>query len=226
MQSDWFGKGVFWALFLLSAISWTILIYKSRQLLRIRHLSAEFASLFEESKSTPLDFQFQRVPQNGKIELWHPFFEVYKATKQTALQLISRNNSKAQAAEPFLSAADLGLIESQANAAAAAQCKPLDQNLFVLSTAAALGPFLGLLGTVWGILLAFGHLPGGHASGNASMLIGLSLALATTVIGLIVAIPALVAHNYLKNASREYKRDLEQFSNLLLAAVEMQYRKE
>lgn len=57
------------------------------------------------------------------------------------------------------------------------------------------------------------------------MLSGLSMALATTVIGLVVAIPAIVGYNYLKNAGREYRREMEDFSQLLLASIELQYRK-
>ncbi len=57
------------------------------------------------------------------------------------------------------------------------------------------------------------------------MLSGLSLALATTVIGLVVAIPALVGYNYLKNGGREYRRDLEDFAHLLLTSVELHYRR-
>ena len=67
--------------------------------------------------------------------------------------------------------------------------------------------------------------PGISTGSNGSMLSGLSLALATTVIGLVVAIPALVGYNYLKNAGREYRRDLENFSRLLLTSVELRYRR-
>ena len=125
-----------------------------------------------------------------------------------------------------LSSADLELIATQTAAAASAQGKALDKNLFILSTVVTLGPFLGLLGTVWGILLTFSQLSHGFSTSNTAMLTGLSMALATTVIGLVIAIPALVGYNFLKNAGREYKRDLEHFVHFLLAAVEMQYRKD
>jgi len=54
---------------------------------------------------------------------------------------------------------------------------------------------------------------------------GISLALATTVLGLIDAIPALIGYNYLKNSVRDFQTDMESFSNELLASVEMYYRK-
>jgi biopolymer transport protein TolQ len=226
LLADWFGKGIFWILFILSAISWTVLVYKCWQMLQIRRLSREFSELFFEQKDQPLSFQYSCPPQGRWTEIPHPYFEVYKTAKQNALQLINRNHFQNHNEQVILTSADLDLIESQTIAAAIAHSKSLDKNLFVLSTVVTLGPFLGLLGTVWGILVTFSQLPHGFSTSNTAMLTGLSMALAATVIGLLIAIPALVGHNFLKNASREYKRDLEHFVNCLLASIEMQYRKD
>lgn len=223
VESDFFGKGIFWGLFLLSAASWTILAHKAWIYYEMRRLSKDFAALFSEKD--PLGLQFS--PPKGKfLEVPHPFFEIYKSLKQKTLQIISRNHFYIPNAETNLSEADLGLIESQVHTALATQNKILEKNLFILSTIVTLGPFLGLLGTVWGILLTFSELHSrGFSSSNSAMLNGLSMALATTVIGLVVAIPAVVGYNYLKNACREYRRDMEDFSQHLLAALELQYRK-
>jgi biopolymer transport protein TolQ len=222
-QSDWFGKGIFWGLFIMSAICWSILIHKAWILYEVRKLSNEFTNLFSEKE--PLGLQFTK-PKGHLLEVPHPFFEIYKASKQKTIQLISRNHLYIPLTETTLSEADLGLIESQVGSALAMQNKLLEKNLFILSTIVSLGPFLGLLGTVWGILLTFSELHSrGISSSNAAMLSGLSMALATTVIGLVIAIPALVGYNYLKNATREYRKEMENFSQLLLAAIELQYRK-
>ena len=61
--------------------------------------------------------------------------------------------------------------------------------------------------------------------GHASVLSGLSLALATTVLGLLDAIPALIGYNYLKNSIRDFQTDMESYSNEMLASVELQYRR-
>jgi biopolymer transport protein TolQ len=225
LLADWFGKGIFWSLFILSAISWTVILYKWWQIVQIRRLSRNFSQLFSEQKDLPLNFQYTNPPQGRWSEVPHPYFEVYKTTKHNALQLINRNHSR-QADVVTLSKADLELIETQTTATAVSQSKALDKNLFILSTVVTLGPFLGLLGTVWGILMTFSQLPHGFSTSNTAMLTGLSMALATTVLGLVIAIPALVGFNYLKNTTREYKRELEHFVHLLLAAVEMQYRRD
>ncbi len=224
LQSDWFGKWVFWGLFLLSALSWTVLVHKLWIFRQVRRLSSAFNDLFSEKE--PLNLQFNRPMIGRMLEVPHPYFEIYKVFKQKALAIINRNHFFVPENETFLSEADLSLVESQVYAAIAFQNKKLEKNLYVLSTVVTLGPFMGLLGTVWGILLTFSQLHSkGVSVGNAQMLSGLSLALATTVIGLVVAIPALVGHNYLKNAVREYRRDMEDFSQLLLSSIELQYRR-
>lgn len=223
LQSDWFGKVIFLALFALSFLTWTVLIHKAWLYKKVEKLSIDFADLFNEKD--PLNLQFTR-PKTTSLEVPHPFFELYKALKQKLLQLISRNHLYASGSETILSEADLGLIDSSLQSALAKQNKILEKNLFILSTIATLAPFLGLLGTVWGILLTFSQMNGKGVSGdNSMMLSGLSMALTTTVIGLVIAIPAFAGYNYLKNKAREYRREMEDFSQFILAAVELQYRK-
>jgi biopolymer transport protein TolQ len=223
VQSDWFGKGIFWGLFLISAVSWSVFLHKAWLYYQVRLLTKEFGSLFSEKD--PLNLQFTR-PKGRLLEVPHPLFEIYRAVKQKTLQVINRNHFFAPQPETILSEADLGMIESQMQTALATQHKELEKNLWILSTIVTLGPFLGLLGTVWGILLTFTDLHSrGIASSSSAMLAGLSTALATTVIGLVIAIPALVGFNYLKNAGREYRREMEDFSQILLASLELQYRK-
>lgn len=223
VESDWFGKTIFMGLFLLSAVCWTLLIHKAWIFAKVRKLSSEFMDLFDEKD--PLNLSFTR-PKGNLFDVPHPYFELYKALKQKVLQLISRNHLFAPHSETVLSEADLGLIDSQIQAVLTKQHKILEKNLFILSTIATLGPFLGLLGTVWGILLTFSQLHSrGISTGNAAMLSGLSTALATTVIGLVIAIPAFAGYTYLKNASKEYRKDMEDFSQIILCAIELQYRR-
>lgn len=102
--------------------------------------------------------------------------------------------------------------------ARAEQRKFLEKGLFFLPTVVSLAPFLGLLGTVWGILLTFHELQHGAAvQGNATVMGGLAMALGTTVVGLLVAIPALVSYNYLRAQIRHFCVEMETFSEHLLA---------
>jgi biopolymer transport protein TolQ len=102
----------------------------------------------------------------------------------------------------------------------------LEKDLFILSTSVTLAPFLGLLGTVWGILVTFSELQAGSSAGsNTAIIGGLSTALSTTVLGLVIAIPALIAYNYLKNNLRMFTSDMEDFLHNLISTLELQYRK-
>jgi len=79
---------------------------------------------------------------------------------------------------------------------------------------------------VWGILLMFtGLQSGGSLSSNSAVLGGLSTALVTTVLGLLIAIPSLVAYNYLKQAIKSYSSQMQNFGHMLLSTIELQYRK-
>ncbi|MEN9654222.1 MAG: putative TolQ protein [Chlamydiota bacterium] len=224
LQSDWLGKAIFLSLFALSALSWSLLIYKVWLFAQVERLSRLFLDAF--SDQDPIGLQFAKPLQGRLLEVPHPLFDIYKLLKQNALKLISRNCLYLPHTKGTMSESDLALLEAEADSAIAAESRILEKNLFMLSTIVTLGPFLGLLGTVWGILLSFSQLQSKQiAASNAALLSGLSLALATTVVGLIVAIPALVGYNYLKNRSRDIRRDMEAFVQRWLASVEFHYPK-
>ncbi len=213
LQTDWFGKGIFWLLFCLSGITWTILIHKTIVFFHVKKLSRDLLSQF--SQEDPLSLQFK--PVKGLIDIPHPFFEIYKSFKARALKIISRNHLFKIGTS--FSITDVDLLDAEINVQIGKQLKRLEKYLFILPTIVTLGPFIGLLGTVWGILLSFSQMQ--TRMGNEGMLAGLSLALATTVIGLVVAIPALIGNNYFKNALRLVRQEMEDFSHQLLASVEI-----
>ena len=124
-----------------------------------------------------------------------------------------------------MSSKDIELIDSHLDVEILKQTKLLEKNLFILPTVVTLGPFLGLLGTVWGILITFNTLQTQSLlNNNTSILSGLSMALSTTVVGLMVAIPALIAYNYLKNWIKNFRSDMLHFSHGLITTLEIQYR--
>jgi len=216
LQSDWFGKGVFWALLLLSVVSWIVLIQKIWMLFCVRKSSAAFSALFSEKD--PLGLQFSKSIKGYFFELPNPLFDMYKTFKSKALAMIHRNHLYVPGNTLF-SSDDLDLLSSELEISTLMQIKKFEKHLFVLSTVVTLGPFVGLLGTVWGILVSFSQMQG--RSGGDGMLAGLSLALATTVLGLVVAIPAIIGHNYLKNALREFRCDMGDFAHTLLSSTEL-----
>ena len=209
-QSDSFGKMIFVALLFVSICGWSLLVYKiklTRQKEReLRKLRTDFA----QSSDQPLNL-------GAKLPL-------YKIFRNRAIEILNKNASVANSA--FLSPADVELLESHLERQTTAEARSLEQNLFVLPTAVSLAPFLGLLGTVWGILIALGELQEhGMAMGSGEVLSGISMALATTVLGLLVAIPPLIGYNYLRAKIREIKVEMNDFASTAVGTLEMLYRK-
>ncbi|MCI0381848.1 MAG: MotA/TolQ/ExbB proton channel family protein [Chlamydiae bacterium] len=228
-QSDFFGKVIFISLFLLSIICWINLIYKTKQTKQVKRLAIAFQQLFHHHKDHLLNLDLESLPKPKKNLNLHPFREIFSAFKQKTMEILQKNHhfaSKEEKTQIYLSQNDLELIESHVLTTISSQVKYLEKDLYLLSTIAALAPFVGLLGTTWGILLTFsGFQTGAMTSSNSMVLNGLSTALATTVLGLIIAIPALISYNYLKNSVKYISSDMENFLYRLLSVIELQYRK-
>ncbi|NGX59913.1 MAG: Biopolymer transport protein ExbB [Chlamydiae bacterium] len=218
-QADFFGKCIFFGLFALSILCWIVLIYKTHEVRKAKHQALAFERLFEKNKERLLHFPIKQQK--------HPFAQVFLALKQKTLEILNKNHFFAEEKEiVYLTRSDLELLESHVLTTISSEAKRLEKNLFILSTIEKLAPFLGLLGTVWGILVTFSHLQGGAGvSSNNEMLGGLSTALATTVLGLLIAIPALISHNWLRNSFKYIASDMEDFLYKLLSTLEFQYRK-
>ena len=108
---------------------------------------------------------------------------------------------------------------AQMEAAASQEITHLEKNINFLGTLSAIAPFLGLLGTVLGIIESFLVIDIG-SSGNAStMMPGISKALITTAVGMLIAIPAMIAYRYFQRVVHEYIAELEQQSTLFHAAL-------
>jgi len=230
-KSDAFGKIIFLALAILSIASWIVLVYKIRALHYIRKLSLNFQTLFEKNQSSPLAITNPSATKSKIPEFANAFFNIYDVLKKRTLEILNKNKlsvpeTKEKNTHTYLSASDIDILESHLMSSISSQTNGLEKNLFILSTTVSLAPFLGLLGTVWGILMTFSELQSrGFSQTNEMVLGGLSMALATTVLGLLIAIPALIAYNYLKSSIRDFEKSMEHFSTVMLAAIELQYRK-
>jgi biopolymer transport protein TolQ len=221
-DSDLIGKMIFIGLITLSLISWTILIHKWWITSRVRHESALFKRSFFEQKQHPLAVTYARTTNP---ETPNAFLVIYDVLKTKTEELLERNTKGKKDAPQFLGASDITLLETHAASTISTITKYLEKNLYLLSTIVTLAPFLGLLGTVYGILLTFAGLAADTSMGsNQQVLGGLSLALTTTVIGLLNAIPALVGYNYLKNHISDFDHEMERFATEVLSIFTMNYR--
>lgn len=227
ITSDLFGKLIFLGLIALSILSWVVLIYKIISFQRAKKNAYCFQQLFIEQQkiSDIAPLAVDLTPISSIREKENPFLDLYLLLKKQAIALLNKNRE----AEDFsrmgwLSTSDLDTLFANLQSEVAQQLKKLEKYLYLLSTVVSLAPFIGLLGTVWGILITFSHMQTHLAGGSQGILQGLSLALTTTVLGLVDAIPALIGYNYLKNNLRDFHVDLNGFTMILISAVEMEYR--
>ncbi len=178
--ADGLGKGIFFILFSLSIVTWSLLLQKMALCRDCHRAMAQF------------DPQSPIMLQN---DLYGALYQTYQTSKKERAHSDMLLSSKKRELR-----------------------KGLEKGIFLLPTVASLSPFLGLLGTVWGILLTFYELRHGVvAQGNTAVMGGLATALGTTVVGLIVAIPALISYNYLRAQIRSLSLDMDNFSERLLA---------
>lgn len=229
-QSDFFGKIIILSLVGLSMLCWVVLIHKIWVVKQVNRLSTSFKTAIEQNKDPLLTIDLMQLPQPTSNFVPHPFALIYDSVKQKTIETLNKNryfiSQTSGKNTVYLTPSDLESLEAHVTSTISTQNKILEKNLFILSTIVTLAPFLGLLGTVWGILVTFAGLhDGGAISSNTSVLGGISTALATTVLGLIIAIPALIAYNYLKASVRSYASDMDDFLTHLLSNVELQYRK-
>ncbi|MDN3508399.1 MAG: MotA/TolQ/ExbB proton channel family protein [Simkaniaceae bacterium] len=228
--ADFFGKMIFLGLFALSMLCWIVLLHKIWILRQVKKGSRQFIDSLIKRKDSILNVNLDALPKMIHKELPHPYSCIFSTMKEKTRELLDKNNffiNREQSDHPiYLSGNDVELIETHLHASMIKQKERLEKNLFILSTIKTLAPFLGLLGTVWGILVTFSELQSkASVVSNNAMLGGLSTALVTTVLGLVIAIPALVGSNYLRNAIRSYFSEMEEFAHHLLSTIELQYRK-
>jgi len=221
---------IFASLIFLSIVSWILLLYQIYIVKTLQNLSNKYNELFKGAGQQILGYGIENLPKVRAPNIINPFSHIFLSLKNKTVEILEKNlfflkKHSPECRSAYLSERDLDLVESHVLTTVTSQVKQLEKNLFILTTIKSLAPFLGLLGTVWGILQTFSGSQSGTAlTSNTAVLAGLATALTTTVLGLVVAIPALVAHNYLKSRFRGISSDMENFLYSLLSTLELQYR--
>ena len=217
-KSDFFGRLIVLLLILISILAWTIIVEKWIYLKIASRNSSKFMDFFRASLSPPAfignlhayDGPLRQIADKG-VET---FAELQQYTPEELVADIKKQGSKAK-----LSEHDIEMINSSMLSAVDAEIEKMEENLGILGSIVSSSPYLGLLGTVWGVMMAFtGMAVKGKADINA-IAPGVSGALLTTVVALIVAIPALIGYNQLtyniKTLSRKFENFSDEFINLL-----------
>jgi biopolymer transport protein ExbB/TolQ len=212
------AKAIIVCLILFSITAWSVMIFKALQMRRAKRLNTFFNSEYRTQKNV-LDVFDRRVQADGC-----PLFMVYKAG---SLELDARlKNGEGNGRKQFVSLKSMEHVKRSMENTVAQESLKLESGLILLAIAVSGAPFLGLLGTVWGVMSTFGHIA---QQGNASMSAmapGVSAALITTVAGLLVAIPSMFGYNWLVHTLRVLTVELDNFAQDLVSKMETEYLEE
>ncbi len=233
------GKLCIGALIVVSIFSWTVIITKSRQLYRARTAARKFFKAYRETRD-PLELARRGEEFDGA-----PAYELYytgaeeteyhlknNPVQVTTIKSLSSGTPMATGVETDVLAREITTKISQSSfnqvrvaleRAASAQALALEKGMIVLSTAVAGGPFIGLLGTVWGVMETFSGIARANAASLTAMAPGVAGALIATVTGLFVAIPAMFAYNYMVTTIRAITQELDAFASEYATALEHKY---
>ena len=216
LQSGWVARFVLGLLLVFSLISWAIILYKGMVLHRAHAQSTTFLEIFRKSS------KFSEVnavcPQLRASPLVGVFQAGYLEVNQ---QVRGVGHAAGAAVKPTVKSLD-SLSRSLARAATV-EATRIERRLSFLATTATVAPFIGLFGTVWGIMDAFADI-GRMGSANLTVVApGISAALITTAMGLLAAIPAAVFFNFFSSRARVLSSMMDDFALEFLNIVERNF---
>jgi biopolymer transport protein TolQ len=217
------GKLILLLLAIGSIFSWSVMITKLRVVQFARRQNARFLAAFRQDRQ-PLRLFEKNARFTGS-----PVFNVYRAgCEEMAFQLLG----SAEVDDTFrarlgiadrISPAQMGAVNAAMERAVGETALKLESQMILLATAVSGSPFLGLLGTVWGVMDAFTGVAEAGSPSLASMAPGVSGALITTVTALCVAIPAMFGYNFLVTNIRAAIVEMDNFAAELGSEFEHKY---
>ncbi len=214
-------QAVLYVLVLFSVFSWGVIMYKFRQVRTARRQSARFVEMFWDTKNlTSIHTASQELKES-------PVAQVFRAGYQELVRF-TRAKRQAEAAEDGSDSTELSGLASVERAMKRAKNQELtrlEKALTFLATTASATPFIGLFGTVWGIMNAFLGLSTTQSSSIQAVAPGIAEALIATATGLVAAIPAVIAYNHFSRQIRVLAAEMENFSAEFLNIAERHFLK-
>ena len=200
LRADFIVKSVILMLIGCSIYSWAVIIEKFRLFKKINLESEEFEEKFWKSKSA--ETFYNSLP----ADVENPTALLFKDTMQSLLKAKSKTNLN----ERMASILEVNIEK---------QISKIDKGFTFLATVGSTAPFIGLFGTVWGIMNSFQSIAISRNTSLAIVAPGIAEALFATALGLLAAIPAVVAYNKFNNDSKKYSQRLENFSRRFLSII-------
>jgi biopolymer transport protein TolQ len=200
IRADFIVKSVILMLIGCSIYSWAIIIEKFRLFKKVNLESEEFEEKFWKSKSAETFYN------NLPVNLDNPMALLFKDSMQTLLKAKNKTNLN----DRMNSVLEVNIEK---------QIVTLEKGFTFLATVGSTAPFIGLFGTVWGIMNSFQSIAISRNTSLAIVAPGIAEALFATALGLLAAIPAVVAYNKFNSDSKKYTQKLENFSKRFLSII-------
>jgi len=217
-----FGYAILSLLLVFSLLSWTIMVRKWLTCRTIDHQSRAFVSYFRKSpRLSDVDAaceHYRRTPLAGM------FSAAYQELNAQLQSLKSKSpETSANPGHPALSERNVMAIQRTLQRAASAELTVLERSMSWLATTAAVTPFVGLLGTVVGIISAFVGLSLEKTTSIQAVAPGIAEALITTAAGLFAAIPAVIGYNQFVHRLKNIASEMDDFAAEFLNLVERSF---
>ena len=200
LRADIVVKSVMIILVAFSIYSWAIIFDKIRLFRKINKSAEEFEEKFWKSKSA--ETFYNNLPSSTN----DPMAELFKSS----MQMVMKSRSKSNLSERLEGVLEANIEKQMTN---------VDKNYTFLATVGSTAPFIGLFGTVWGIMNSFQSIAISRNTSLAIVAPGIAEALFATALGLLAAIPAVIAYNKFSNDSKKYSQKLENFSKRFISII-------
>lgn len=202
-------------LFLFSIIAWTVITSKAMQMRRAKQLNRYFDEAYRHQANV-LEIYDKNIQSDGC-----PLYEIYRSGCQVLDARLRSENGGVR--KNFISIKSMEHVKRALEGAVARESLKLESGLILLAIAVSGSPFLGLLGTVWGVMSTFARVGMAGEATLTAMAPGVAAALVTTVAGLLVAIPSMFGYNWLVHNLRAMTVELDNFAQDLASKMEAEY---
>jgi biopolymer transport protein TolQ len=223
LKSSLLSKGVLLILLIFSATSWGIVLYKTWQFQRAKRQTSSFLDIFRRSSKFS---EVQAVCRNLADSPLVGIFQAGYAELTAQLKApppATGPEGRPPAGTPRPTLKSLDALDRALLRSAGTEVSRLEKRLTFLATTASVAPYIGLFGTVWGIMTAF---QGIGASGSTSLAVvapGIADALIATAVGLFAAIPAVYFYNHFADQVKQFATTMDDFSMEFLTIAERNF---
>lgn len=214
-DTDIFGQVLTLGLGVFSLVAWTVMFGKYNELKRLRDLNHAFEQRLRDER-TLLD-----LPESLRNKRTIPYADLFADAVEAYWRAASILKEKGE----DNSRARLEHAENAIQRAIARQILRYETSMIFLATIVSGAPFIGLLGTVWGVMEAFSAVADQQTASIRTLAPGVSAALLTTIAGLLVAIPSMFGYNFLIGKVKQLSMEIENYASSLADRLELESKK-